>query len=199
MSYKSNSDFLALMRQTSSGVRTVRMPGLDYVLMALMRAGLITLQVSQSAPTVNQPATAWFKPNLLGSWIAEGTLFLYNSGTLQYEPANPTLWAALLIASAVPSAFVQDVIDPGPVNVLVQAGVVRVNQTIGAPVQLIMPLSANKIGSVLITDWKGDASVNNITVTLTGIDKFPGGLVSWIIANDTGSINLRPVPGGYAL
>jgi hypothetical protein len=79
-------------------------------------------------------------------------------------------------------------------------GVAVVNQTVGAAKTLTLPLSSVKTCPVLISDFKGDAGTNNITINLTGSDKFPGNLTSWTIAADTGSIFLRPISGvGYAL
>lgn len=98
MAYAPNTDFLALLRQTSGGVGFAEMPGLDFVVAALARAGLISLSVGQTAPTANQSTTAWFKP-ALPSWTAEGVLFLWNAGTGAYALATPALWLALLSGS----------------------------------------------------------------------------------------------------
>lgn len=174
-------------------MRSVRMPGLDYVVAAFARAGIFVLSVGQTAPTTNQASTAWFRP-AVPSTVAEGVLFLWNVTTQAYEPATPTLWSSMLRTPAT----IQDVTTVGPVAVLPGASVVRV-QNVGAPVALTMPLSANKSGSVLISDWLNAAGTNNITVTLTAPDVFPGGGNTWVIAGDAGSIFLRPVPGGYAL
>lgn len=196
MSYAPTTDFLSLLRQVGAGVRAERMPGLDWVVVALARAGLFQLAVSQVAPTVNQPATAWFKPAVPSSF-AEGILFLWNSVTLQYEVATPALWSLLFAATPAPTV-VQDVAVAGPVNVLANAAIVRV-LNVGAPVTLIMPLSANKIGSVLVSDWANLAGTNNIAIQRTGGDVFPNGLTALTIAGDGGSFFLRPVTGGYAL
>lgn len=91
MGYSPTTDFLALLRLTPGGVRTEKVPGLDYVAAALARAGMINLSVGQTAPTSNQATTAWFKP-ALPSWSAEGKLYLWNPLTVQYEQATPTLW-----------------------------------------------------------------------------------------------------------
>lgn len=198
MSYTPAIDFLALLRQTGNGMRTERMPGLDYVVPALARAGLIILSVGQTAPVANQATTAWFKP-AVPSWAAEGTLFLWDPVALAYSPATPLLWSLFLTLTAASVQITQDVTSPGPANVLTNAGVVRVNQLVSAPITLVMPLSSTKIGSVLITDWKGDAGANNITIQRTAPDVFPGALTSWTIGADTGSVFLRPVAGGYAL
>lgn len=197
MSYASTTDFLALLRQTSGGMRSERMPGLDYVIAALMRAGLLNLSVGQTAPTTSQTTTAWFKP-AIPSWFAEGALFLWNVATAEYEPATPPLWAALFIATASGAIVTQDVTTVGPVNVLPNASVVRV-QNVGAPVALVMPLSATVANPVLISDWANHAGTNPITISTTGGEILPGGVTSWQIGADTGSVCLRPVPGGFAL
>jgi hypothetical protein len=94
----------------------------------------------------------------------------------------------------------QHITAAGPATVLNNAGIVRVDQAIGAAITLNMPLASAKTCPVLIQDWKGDAGTNNITINLSGADKFPGGLTSWKIAAGTGSIFLRPIAGaGYAL
>lgn len=94
----------------------------------------------------------------------------------------------------------QHITSSGPVDVLKTAGTVRVDQTIGSPITLVMPSSVMKTNPVLISDWKGDAGTNNITIDLSAGDKFPGGLTSWKIAGDGGSLFLRPIPGvGYAI
>jgi len=94
----------------------------------------------------------------------------------------------------------QHITGAGPVSINNNTGIVRVNQTVGAAMTLTMGLSSAKTCPVLISDWKGDAGTNNITINLSGSDEFPGGLTSWTIAADTGSIFLRPISGvGYAL
>lgn len=94
MSYNPLTDFLGLLRQDSAGIEFERMPGLDYVISALARAGVIALSVGQTAPTTNQVSTVWFRPSV-PSWVAEGTVFLWNVATGAYEPATPALWNAL--------------------------------------------------------------------------------------------------------
>lgn len=195
MSYSPLTDFLALLRLTAGGVRTERMPGLDYVVSALARAGLINLSVSLTAPTSNQATTAWFRPSV-PSWTAEGTLFLWNPATLAYEPATPALWFLVLSVAAV--EVVQDVTTVGPVLVQTNATVVRV-QNVGAPVALTMPLASTKQGRVLISDWANLAGTNNIIISRSGSDVFPNGATTWTLAGDGASVFLRPVPGGYAL
>jgi hypothetical protein len=80
------------------------------------------------------------------------------------------------------------------------AAVVYVNKTVGSATTLTVPLSTNKRCDVLICDFKGDAGTYNITINLSGSEKFPGNLSTWTIASDAGSVFLRRIPGvGYAL
>lgn len=80
------------------------------------------------------------------------------------------------------------------------ASVVLVNKTVGSATTLTMPLSTAKTCDVLISDFKSDAGTNNITINLSGSEKFPGNLSSWTIASDGASVFLRRIPGvGYAL
>lgn len=100
MAYNPVTDFLALFRQTSNGVRGERAPTLDVVLSTLARAGLFNMVVSQTAPTAAQTTTAWFVP-ASQSWAAEGSLFLWNANTNAYEPATPALFFRFLQAAGV--------------------------------------------------------------------------------------------------
>ena len=93
----------------------------------------------------------------------------------------------------------QHITAAGPVAINNATSIVRVDQTVGAAMTLNMGLASAKTCPVLISDWKGDAGTNNITINLSGSDKFPGNLTSWTIAADTGSVFLRPVSGGYTL
>lgn len=199
MSYIPTTDFIALLRQTGGGLRMERMPGLDYVVAALARASLFYVWTGLTPPVTNQLRTVWFRP-YVPSYAAEGSVWLWSVQDAEYQPATPELWSDVLVPpQPTPPEIVQDIVDPGPANVLTDATVVRVNQTIGAPITVVMPLASTKVGGVLISDWKGDAGVNNITVTLSGADELPGGFTSWVIAADIGSLYLRPVPGGYAI
>ena len=93
----------------------------------------------------------------------------------------------------------QEVTSGSSVDVSPFATTVRVNKTVGSATTLVMPTSATKQGDVLISDWKNDAGTNNITIVMSGSDILPGGLTSWTIAADGGSLRLSPIPGvGYA-
>lgn len=95
MSYTPTTDFVALLRNSSLGEHVLSIPGLDFTVSALARAGLIRLSVGQTAPLVNQSTTAWLKPSL-PSWAAEGILYLWDAATAAYEPATTALWINLL-------------------------------------------------------------------------------------------------------
>jgi hypothetical protein len=108
--------------------------------------------------------------------------------------------ASLSALLASISQIEQHITDPGPVAIDNNTGIVRVDQAVGAAIELDMPDSSAKTCPVLISDWKADSGTNPITVNLTGSDTFPGGLTSWTINADGASIFLRPIPGvGYAL
>lgn len=198
MSFAANTDFITLLRQTSGGQRIARMPGLDYVVAAMARANMFEVAVSQTAPTTNQASTVWVKPASPNSWAFEASIFIYNSITAEYEPATPTLWRGLFGGGAS-SQIVQEVTTPGPVNIQFDANIVKVNQAVSAPITLVMPPALVKVGNVLVSDWKGDAGLNNILVQMSGTDKLPGNNVDWTLAADCASIEFRPVPGGYVI
>ena len=99
MAYNPLIDFLGLVRQTSNGARVESVPGMDYILAALARAGMFDLTVSATEPTTDQATTAWLQPAAAGSWTGEGTLFLWNAGAAAYQPATPALWKALIEAA----------------------------------------------------------------------------------------------------
>lgn len=197
MSYDPAIDFLALLRRTSGGMRSEQIPGLDYIMAALARAGMFALSIGSTAPTTNQDTTVWIVP-ASPSWSAEGTVFLWNGAASAYEPATPALWSALF-ASATGGA-IQEILLPGPANIQNNAGIVLVNQTISAPITLILPEASIKNGVVLVSDWKGDSGGNTITVQCSGADKLPGGATSWQIAGNGASLIFRPMPGrGYTV
>lgn len=196
MSYAPTTDFIALLRQTANGERVAGMPGLDYVVSAMARAGLFTLAVSQTAPTSDQATTVWLKPAAPNSWSTEGTVFLWDPVSAQYEPASPSLWGPIISGTAT---VVQDITAVGPVNIANNATIVRVG-AVGAPVSLVLPSSTMKSGAVLVSDWKLGAGANNITLSLAdGADRFPGSLTTWVLAADNASALFRPVSGGYVL
>lgn len=99
MSYNPATDFLGLWRNNAGAVSKAEIPGLDYVVKALARAGLFTLSVSATQPVANQSTTAWLQA-AVPSYSAEGALFLWDKVTTTYLPATSTLLLQLLEASA---------------------------------------------------------------------------------------------------
>lgn len=168
MAYNPVTDFLALLRQTSSGVKFERTPGLDFTVAALARAGLINLYVGQTAPGVSQTTTAWFKP-ASPSWTAEGNLYLWNVITTEYELATPALWAALLAPIISRYSFQS---APSPSNIIVAGTSLLAVQRAGpTATSLVLPnlaqqwTSANKLQ---IVDFS--TGVTDHTITLTTPD-----------------------------
>jgi len=95
--------------------------------------------------------------------------------------------------------FDQHITGPGPVAIANNAGIVRVDQTVGAAITLNLPPAASKTCSVLVCDWKGDAGTNLISVVPNGSEKIQGQPI-WVSAGNGASIYLRPIPGvGYAI
>lgn len=87
----------------------------------------------------------------------------------------------------------------GDVNVAAADGVIVLNKASGAVTNVNLPLAANKIGPVLVTDLKGDAGTNNITITPTSPETIQGQATFTLAANGA-SLFLRPVSGiGYVI
>ncbi len=96
MVYDPTTDFLGLWRATTGGVEKAEMPGLDWWVAAMSRAGLLNVVISDSPPTVNQDTTAWFDPHN-PSYSAEGVLYLWDGSS--YVPATPGLFYIYLTLS----------------------------------------------------------------------------------------------------
>lgn len=167
MSYDPNVDFLGLLRQTVSGVSEARMPGLDFVVAALSRTGLFRLSVGQTAPTVNQPSTAWFKP-ASPSYTAEGMLFLWDGATGQYEVATAALWIALLSGGSSyafqSAASATNIITDG-------TSLLAVQRAAPTATSLILPNLINQFHTgrrLQIVDFS--TSITKHVITLTTID-----------------------------
>lgn len=99
MVYNPATDFVALWRLIDGiAVAKAEMPGLDFVLAALARSGLITLSVSATPPLANQSTTVWLQASV-PSYAAEGVLRLWDAGTATYVPATQALFLKLLQAA----------------------------------------------------------------------------------------------------
>ena len=91
MPYNPSTDLVGLWRAVSGGVEKAEMPGLDFVIQAMARAGLMRIVTSQTAPTTNQSTTGWFQP-ANPSFGSEGSLFLWDPTLNMYVPATPELF-----------------------------------------------------------------------------------------------------------
>ena len=96
MSYNPATDFIGLWRAVSGGVAKLEMPGLDFVISAFGRSGLINVSVSSTQPISNQATTAWFQP-ASPSYSGEGGLQLWNGSA--YVAATPRLFLEMLAAA----------------------------------------------------------------------------------------------------
>ena len=165
MGYTPATDFLALLRNTGGGVRTEQMPGLDWVVAALARAGLINLVVSATAPTTNQATTAWFQP-ASPSWSAEGILWLWNSATLAYQVAIPALWMNFLNITASGYSF-QSLNNTG-LSITAGISFAAIQRAAPAATAITLPNLAAQAATgkkLQIVDFS--TSVVNHTITLT--------------------------------
>ena len=166
MSYNSATDFIGLLRLVGSGVRSERMPGLDYVVAALSRMGFINLSVGQTAPTVNQATTVWFQP-AIPSWASEGTTWIWNSVAGAYQIATPTLWAALLSPS--PSVFqslaaANNIINAGTSLAAIQRAAPAAT-AVQLPTVAAQALTQNDI---VLTDFSTGVANHTITISPVG-------------------------------
>lgn len=195
MTYTPSTDLLALLRNTANGERVTSVPGLDWVVAALARAGLITLVVSQTAPTVNQAITAWFKPNI-PSWTAEGVLFLWN-GTA-YAPATPALWNQVISSSgsATLNYVTINALGTGAYAAQPADDVILIKSGVGAPFTVNVDWSA-RTKKLTVVDSGLGALANNITIVPKAGQTQMGTLnYQYPIDSNGGSITLTPLPDG---
>lgn len=120
------------------------------------------------------------------------------------DPTDPNIngqYNLMSVADFIGSASLKvQTVTTASAAILSSSNIVLVNQTTPGPSTLTLPLAASKSGAVLIVDWRGDASTNNITVVPSGAETFQGGLTSWKLVGDGASVSLRPVPQiGYAV
>lgn len=176
MSYSPITDFLALLRQDGSSVELARMPGLDYIVSALARAGVCSLSVGQTAPTSNQPATVWLRP-AEPSWTAEGNVFLWNAFTSAYELATPALWTALLTLSLSGYLFQS---APNASNaVAALTSLVAIRRAAPTATTLRLPTVLSRGGKALqIVDWSTGVVNHIVTLVPAGTDTIMK-LASW--------------------
>jgi hypothetical protein len=166
MSYAPTTDFIALLRQTAGGEAVARMPGLDYIVAALARAGLFSLSVGQTAPLVNQATTVWLKPSQ-PSWVAEGTVYLWNAAAGTYQVATATLWSVLLGLSG----YSFQSAATAAANIASVTSLLAVQRTAPAATALILPsVAVRGRRSLQIVDWSTGVAAHAITLTPAGTE-----------------------------
>lgn len=99
MVYNPATDFLAIWRNVLGQASKAEMPGLDFMVSALARAGFITLSVSATAPVVSQSTTAWLQAAVPG-YTGEGVMRLWDPVTAAYVAATPALFFKMLETAA---------------------------------------------------------------------------------------------------
>lgn len=167
MGYNPTTDFMALLRNTGGGVRTEQMPGLDWAVAALARAGFINLVVSVTAPTINQAATAWFQP-ASPSWSAEGILYLWNATVVPaaYQPATPALWGAYFVP--IISGYVFQSVAAGAGVITAGTTLLAIQRAAPAATTLVLPTLAAQFATgkkLQIVDFSTGVAVHAITLT----------------------------------
>lgn len=196
MSYNPLSDFLALLRSTSGGEELSRMPGLDYVVAALSRAGILNVSIGQTAPAVNQPTTAWFKP-AVPTWTAEGVLFLWDAVSGTYKVANPLLWAAFSSSGGPGYAFQSATNTSNIINVGVS--LLAVQRTSPTATSLLLPNLINQWQSgrrLQIVDFSTGVANHVITIATPDSSTIMQG-ANWTLlstADQLAGIMLQPSP-----
>lgn len=112
-------------------------------------------------------------------------------------------WHVLSIANLVnnSAATVRVVTEAGDIVVDAATQLLVMNRTADeSPSNIVIPLSAQKVGKLKIVDFKGNAGTFPHTISTQGSDEFQGGLTAWTLGGDGASIALDPVPGtGYAV
>jgi len=197
MAYNPVTDFAALLRNTGGGVRTEQMPGLDFVVSALQRAGLLGgLVISATAPVVNQAATPWFQP-AVPSWTAEGVLFLWNASALAYQPATPALWAAFFSLSVIGYTFQS--IASSSATILSGVTLAAIQRAAPAATAVTLPVLASQFATgkrLQVVDFS--TGVVNHTITLSTPDGATiMGLANWTLlstAAQLAGVMLQPSP-----
>jgi hypothetical protein len=165
MSYSATTDFLALLRNIGGVERLGSIPGLDWFVEALARAGFINLFVGQSAPIANQASTAWFQP-AVPSWSAEGQLFLWNATLSVYQPATPALWQTYFLPLISGYAFQS--VTAGAAAIVAGTSLVAVQRVSPTATALTLPTLASQFASgkkLQIVDFS--TAVTNHTITLS--------------------------------
>lgn len=186
MTYSPATDFNALWRNTGGALQALQVPGLDYVIEALARAGVINVTVSATAPVANQSTTAWLQA-AVPSYSAEGVFQLWNKVTTAYAPATPTLFQQFLEACAGESGVSWFTTTGGPpINTVGNDGdyAIRTDtpggiygpKTVGAWPADPLPGTTNVIESSALDNTFGAVQGNMIYRGATEWDALPIGI-----------------------
>lgn len=93
MVYNPANDFVSISRLVAGAIHRAELPGLDFVIAALNRAGILNISLSATAPVANQSTTAWLQL-ASPSYSAEGSFQLWNGAA--YVPATMRLLLEML-------------------------------------------------------------------------------------------------------
>lgn len=141
-----------------------------------------------------------FRTLFPASVTASSPLTLVKTGLAYVFGFDVTALRESLDPLYVPVQTQQIATAAGAITMASTDGLIAANKTVGAATAIAVAPSLTKTGSCLVSDFKGDAGTNNITLTLTAPDVFPGGGSTWVIAANGGSVLLTPIPGiGYAI
>lgn len=186
MSYNPATDFVAIIRNPGTSPQAGSLPGLDFAIDALARAGAINVQIGGPAPTSNQLTTAWFVLQA-NSYGGEGTFMLWNAASQTYVGATPGLFA-LLVEATGKTAGLAAVSDTNYAAKATDRFITF--KTLTAPRVVTMPALAQfPVGTeVSIADESSNASIAT-PITVTG-GTFGNGIGPAIIAA-YGSITLK--------
>lgn len=107
------------------------------------------------------------------------------------------IWEKISLSTLQTAGQTQQILTSGAVvNAAATDGLIVLNKTVGSPTVVNLPASGSKIGSIKVSDFKGDSETNNIQIKTVGADVFPGGLTTWTISNNAGSLVFTPLKDG---
>lgn len=167
MAYNPLTDFPALIRKIGNQAAIEEMPGLDFVIMALARAGMFRVLVGQTAPVANMATTVWIK-SALPSWTAESQVFLWNAGSAAYELATPTLWFMVLTQ---PAGTVFQIAASGAAPIAGNTSLLAVQRTAPALTNLALPsVYVRGAKPLRIVDWSTGVTNHQIALNAFGTE-----------------------------
>lgn len=193
MVYDPTKDFIGLWRLNAGQVSKAEMPGLDYVVAALARAGLITLSVGAIAPVVNQSTTAWLQA-AVPSYSAEGVMRLWDAVAATYVAATPALLFKMLQTAAQQNgvSWYTTAVSP-PSNVIgldgdfaivtIEPGGIYGPKLAGAWPAQPLPGTTDIIGSTQLDQSFGAVPGNMIYRDGTGWHGLPLGVPNTVLAS----------------